>query len=161
MVQQCSAGDQRAAMRTIKAIVEESKKLHPRDQAPYISEHLPEAFPVKTIKLWRFGEPFSGEGRRILIGIATYSLPEMRALDTLIDAANHASTIKGTIDVFDTAACRNLEDFKRLVPGIGPSLHTPIVGVWENGVLKEKATSAEARKLLTTYCDLDPSVWSR
>jgi hypothetical protein len=148
-------------MRTINAIVEESKKLHPRDQAPYISEHLPEAFPVKTIRLWRLEEPFSREGRRMFIGVATYSLPEMQALDALIHAASRASTTNGTIDVFDTAACRSLEDLRQLVPGIGPSFHTPIVGVWENGVLKEKASGAEGRKLLTTHCDLDPSVWSR
>jgi hypothetical protein len=148
-------------MRTIRAIVEESEKLHPRDQAPYISKHLEGAFPVKTIRLWRLGEPFSREGRRIFIGVATYSLPEMRALDALIDAASRASTIHGTIDVFDTAACRSLEDLRQLVPGVGPALHTPIVGVWEDGVLKEKASGAEARKLLNACCDLDPSVWSR
>ena len=150
----------RAVMRTVRAIVEESKRLDAWDQASYISQHLQEAFPVKAIRLWHFGEPFSREGRRIFIGVATYSLPEMRALDALIDAASHASPINGAIDVFDTAECRNLEDLRQLVPGIGPSLHTPIVGVWEDGVLREKASGAEARKLLTARCDLEPSVWS-
>jgi hypothetical protein len=147
-------------MRTVKSIVEESRKLNAWDRAPYISQHLPEAFPVNAVRMWRLGDPFSQKGRRILIGVATYDLPELRALAELIDAVRHTPATNETIDVFDTAACRSMEDFQHYVPGVGPALHPPIVGVWEDGELNQKASGAEARKLLTKHFGLDASVWS-
>lgn len=35
-----------------------------------------------------------------------------------------------------------------MIPGIGKTFQTPVVGVWEKGVLTQKATGAAGRDLI-------------
>ncbi len=69
----------------------------------------------------------------------------MELLAPLIDSATIFSE---TIEAFDVAACRGMQDFERYIPEIGQVYQTPVVGVWENGVLDQKASGARARELL-------------
>ncbi len=42
-----------------------------------------------------------------------------------------------------------MEDFEKYVPGIGKVFQTPVVGYWEDGLLKEKAWGKKGRDLLS------------
>jgi hypothetical protein len=86
-----------------------------------------------------------------LIGIAFYSLPDLKLLDQLVlkYLGLAAETSKREpIVIFDVLHCKTMWDFDKLIPGIGAVYQTPVVGIWKNGLLTEKATGAEAHSLI-------------
>src|SRR5262249_27284589 len=97
---------------------------------------------------WSPGNPVCERGKRLLIGVATYSEYDMRLLDLLDDALGESRCSSIHVDVFDVLDCPTMDDFDRYVPGVGIVLQTPVVGVWENGVLKDKGSGAPAREKL-------------
>jgi hypothetical protein len=90
----------------------------------------------------------------LLIGVATYSREDLRLLDLVEEALKHQDGTGPRVDVFNTLDCRTDEDFARYVPGLGKVHQTPVVGVWEKGVLKEKAWGKPARDLVIQICGL-------
>ncbi len=92
-------------------------------------------------------------GRRILLGVASYSLPDLALLDTLNEADGQGS-IWPRLDVFNVLECKSVQDFERYVPGLGKVFQTPVVGYWEDGVLKENAWGKAGRDLLAKVLNL-------
>jgi hypothetical protein len=117
-----------------------------------------------------------------VIGVATYSGPDMRLLDLVQQAVTRetARTMAGArapteeapfgvlglgqrlpeplrVEVFSVLACQSHEDFDLYVPGIGQVFQTPVVGLWVNGTLSEKCWGAPARDLVARVCGFDPS----
>ena len=105
----------------------------------------------RKLHLWSPGQPTSQTGRRILIGIATWSGYDLALLD-LIEDAIHAPI---RIDVFDTEVCRTPPDLERYIPGLDPGPQTPFVGLWENGQLVEMAAGFPGRQLAARVCSLE------
>jgi hypothetical protein len=99
-----------------------------------------------------------------LIGVATYSEPDLRLLDLLGEVLERGDENAPDIEVFNTLDCHSPDDFDKYIPGIGKVFQTPVVGAWQNGVLKAKASGQSARDLLGQMYQLDPSrlqsLWS-
>lgn len=93
---------------------------------------------------WRLGETFPIKGTHVLLGVATYSLEDLRLLDVLESKLSNQAGRRETIHLFDVSACSEMEDFERYLPGIGKVFQTPVVGLWEDGVLRYKAQGASA-----------------
>lgn len=115
-------------------------------------DHAEKQFPLLTggsnLHLWRPGDAICSKGRRILIGVATYSLYDMRLLDRVDETLRGLGDQALRVDVFSTLDCKTQEDFNQYVPGIGNVWQTPVVGIWENGRLEETASGAAARRLV-------------
>jgi hypothetical protein len=113
------------------------------------AELFPRVVAMSKMKLWRIGDPFSNVGSRILIGIAaSYSIPDLQLLDEI------TSNISDQMDVFDVSDCKEMKDFENYIPGIGNVYATPIIGYWENGVLKESLSGFHARNWLVNRYQL-------
>ena len=88
--------------------------------------------------------PFSAAvAGRMLLGVASYSVADLAVLDTLNEAASSKEAIWPRLDVFNVLDCRSIQDFEKYVPGIGKVFQTPVVGYWEEGLLKEKKRGAK------------------
>ena len=88
------------------------------------------------------------KGQRILIGVAFYSLSDLKLLDALIKKLAKHENPADQIEIFDVLSCKTMMDFERYIPGIGPVYQTPVVGIWDSGKLVLKASGSEGRKLL-------------
>ena len=119
------------------------------------------SFPVvvagSPFKLWSPDHPIASQGTRLLIGVATYSEPDLKLLDLVGEALERGGENTPIIEVFNTLDCHSHADFERYIPGIGKVFQTPAVGVWQNGVLVTKASGRSARDVIRQMCDLDPS----
>jgi hypothetical protein len=120
------------------------------DQAQQLAAELfPRVVAMSKMRLWRIGDPVSNVGSRILIGVAaSYSIPDLQLLDELNKRLSSASNISDQVDVFDVSDCKEMKDFENYIPGIGNVYHTPVIGYWENGVLKESLSGFHARNWL-------------
>jgi hypothetical protein len=115
-------------------------------------------------KLWAPGQLIASQGTRLLIGVATYSGADLKLLDLLGEALERNGQEAPSINVFDTLDCTTHDDFDKYIPGMGKVFQTPVVGVWRNGALNEKASGKSARDLIGLVCNLNPSslqaLWS-
>ena len=102
---------------------------------------------------WQPGDPILNRGRRILLGVASYSVADLALLDTLNEAHAQGSIWPG-VDVFNVHECQSMQDIEKYVPGIGKVFQTPVVGYWEEGLLKEKASGKAGRDLLAKVLNL-------
>lgn len=121
--------------------------------------------------------------RRLVIGAATYSRYEMRMLDLVEEALVHekvrrsqaACSVLPTmpdrlfayvqvppaplhVEVFSTLDCLSQSDFQKYIPGIERVLQTPVVGYYEDEMLRETATGAAGRALVGRVCGFDPAL---
>jgi len=83
----------------------------------------------------------------MLVGIAPYSLPDLELLDAIKEALKQKPSCEERVQVFDVLTCASMKDFDERIPGIGQVYQTPVVGIWEDGVLVQKASGAKARQL--------------
>jgi hypothetical protein len=82
-------------------------------------------------------------GRYVLIGAAVYSLHELELLDAIVKKRRRHDDPEERLEVLDILTCRQ-NDFEEVIPGIGEVLATPVFGIWEDGILKEKAWGHKA-----------------
>jgi hypothetical protein len=123
----------------------------------------PEFVESSEMHLWRPGQPMSANGRRLVIGVATYSVHDLNLLD-LIQSYLTSHSVNGgidfapdsvlSVDVFDVLDCRTPNDFEKYVPGIGPVSQTPVVGLWVDGGLVGSAFGYDGRMLIYSACQL-------
>jgi hypothetical protein len=96
-------------------------------------------------------------GLYVVIGVATYSQPEMDLLDEL--EASHATWRRHgvKVDVFNVLNCKSHQDFQDYLPGFtGHVLQTPIVGIYQDGSLWQVVTNLRAgRKALARVSALN------
>ena len=126
------------------------------DQAQQLAAELfPRVVAMSKMRLWRIGDPISNIGSRILIGVAAgYSIPDLQLLDEINKRLSGASNISDLVDVFDVSGCKEMKDFENYISGIGNVYQTPIIGYWENGVLKESLSGFHARNWLVNCYQL-------
>jgi hypothetical protein len=82
-----------------------------------------------------------------VVGVAFYSLPDLELLDDL--AFDRHVLHSETIVVFDVLSCKKMADFERWIPSIGPVYQTPVVGVWQDGLLVDVGVGKKAREILS------------
>jgi hypothetical protein len=114
----------------------------------------PSAVSRSPFRLWSPGDPIPATGDRLLIGVATWSAHDLVLLDT-VSQALQTRPPGLAVDVFNVADCASPQAFERYVPGIGNVFHTPVVGLWSNGRLVEKASGKAGRELVAQVCGLD------
>jgi hypothetical protein len=133
-----------------------------------LQESARKAFPLlvkqSRFTLWSPGQPSYHHGPRLLIGVATYSEPDLRLLDLLGEVLDRRTESPLHIDVFNILDGRCQQDFDKYIPGIGNVFQTPVVGFWQNGVLKDNAWGKSARDFIARVCNVEPSslhrLWS-
>lgn len=111
-------------------------------------------------RLWHPGDRIKPTGDRVLIGVATWSPPDLAMLDILASLAS-AREANLDIDVFNVSSCPTTAAFEEYVPGIGAVFHTPVVGVWIDGVLTDKSSGKRARDLIARACRLSAIEFER
>ena len=80
---------------------------------------------------WTPNDPVGNDGVRVLIGVATYSGPELQLLDRLHEfISSNLNRNIPTFDVFDMFGTSS--NFQQYIPGSSP-IETPVLGVWESG----------------------------
>jgi hypothetical protein len=129
-------------------LFDEARGLSPKDQAGYISARLPEALADGPLSVWGSGEPIPAVGRRTLLGVAPYSRPDLELLDAISEALQQADRSEEKVQIFDISRCASMEDLNEFIPGIGRVYQTPVVGIWRDGVLLQKASGAQARQIV-------------
>jgi hypothetical protein len=106
-------------------------------------------FPVliqqSHLHLWNPGDLIFG-GRRLLVGVATWSLYDLSLLDVLEQAVIEGWCCLDRIDIFKLDRVER-GDFERYLPGLGKVLGTPVAGHWEDGVLCDNGFGWQAFRL--------------
>lgn len=120
-----------------------------------IDSLFPGVVAATPLRLWRPDEPIPPAGRRLLVGVATWSAADMALLDELA-LCRHPSDL--AIDVFNVADVRSAGEFHRYVPGLSEVFHTPVVGLWSDGHLVAKASGKAGRDLVAGACSREPSL---
>lgn len=110
------------------------------------AEKFPALVRRSKLKLWS-GTAGESKGCHAVIGVRLYSGPDLELLDRLNEMLEEC---RGsiTVEVFDDASCPEPEQLERYIPGITPVSQTPVVGVWIDGALMEKASGFKGRKLI-------------
>ena len=99
------------------------------------------------LKRWRKEDNIPGSMRRVLIGLApSYSIPDLDLAERVINAA-HCSASHLTVEFFDVTDVADMADMQNYIPGIGNVYQTPVVGVWEVGVLVARAQGRAGEQL--------------
>ena len=105
-------------MKRFSSLLEPRSEMSVGQQQRDAAEHLAGLLRESRLHLWQPGDPVPNRGRRILLGVASYSLPDLALLDTLNEADEQGS-IWPRLDVFNVLQCQSIQDFERYVPGIG------------------------------------------
>jgi hypothetical protein len=116
----------------------------------------PAAVAHSPLRLWAPGDPVPARGDRLLIGIATWSGRDMALLDAVSQSLRDRHP-PVTIEVFNVAGCASPDVFDRYVPGIGAVYHTPVVGLWSEGRLVDKASGKAGHDLIARVVGLPRS----
>lgn len=139
-------------------LLQQDSGLPVAEQQAGANRRFPDLLAVSGLHLWKAGDPLPVKGKRILLGIAPYARLDLQLLDLLSELLGRADTCLPRVEVFNILDCRTMEDFDKYVSGIGKVYQTPVVGIWEEGVLKEKAWGKPARDLIAQTCGLDLAV---
>lgn len=124
----------------------------------YIASRFRDAAARSRFKLWSPEMPIPQAATRILVGAADYSHPDLRLLDFVDQALAQRNGADTCWQVFDTTECQRMEDFEKYIPGIGNVYQTPVIGVWQNGVLTQRAWGKPAREIILQRAGLGPDV---
>jgi hypothetical protein len=151
MDQQWGTGTE--AMTQFAGLLSKDMSAAPAQHYPDLSRRLTEALKNSGLGIWKRGDPIVVSGRRLLIGIAPYSIYDLRLLDAINDRTA-SGEISDRIDVFDILNCEKMTDLDSYVPGIGIAYQTPVVGIWIDGILKQKCSGHQARQLLISMYTL-------
>ena len=112
-------------------------------------ERFPTIAAAQGFRLWSPGDPLPPAPTRILIGIATYSRPDLELLDQL---AMLRQTLRDpdsvVIEAFNVRTLRSMQDFDSYIPGIAPVAQSPVAARWSRGRLIDRAKGAQAREAL-------------
>jgi hypothetical protein len=112
------------------------------------SKRFPNIVDESHMEFWRPNDsPFEPHDQDVLIGVATYSLEDLKLLDEIEEQLRNCS-VPENISVFDISAITEMGDFERHLPGIGKVFQTPVVGFWKNGQLTNRLSGAAARDWL-------------
>ena len=112
---------------------EETADLWGGEQQAAIRRLLPERAAERGIHVWNPGDSIAAKGVRILFGVTEWNRKDLEFLDSLIEQRGDAY-----VEIFLFADCRSQEDIAVRIPGIGPVLQPPALGVWRDGVLVER-----------------------
>lgn len=141
-------------MTTFSELLNSSSDPAPGQQQQRAAEQFPSLVQSSHMKLWQPGRDLPLNGAEVVwIGVASYSVLDLELLDA-IEAKLTREGQNETIYLFDLSAFPDFKDFEKVLPGIGSVYQTPVVGSWNDGVLKEKLSGAVARAWLARRYEL-------
>jgi hypothetical protein len=108
---------------------------------------LPSFVQLSPFRLWEPGDPIPQDGNFILLGVATWSGYDMQLLDTLQEAMSRPGDYP-VVALFNAGILTSMDEFYKYIPGVPEVFHTPVVGIWRDGVLIERAEGYDARDLV-------------
>jgi hypothetical protein len=142
-----------AMMTTFSELLNSSSDLASGQQQQRAAEQFPSLVQSSHMKLWQPGRDLPLNGAEVVwIAVASYSVPDLELLDAIEAKLKGGQT--ETIYLFDLSAFPDFKDFERVLPGIGRVYQTPVVGSWNDGVLKERLSGAVARAWLSRRYEL-------
>jgi hypothetical protein len=118
-----------------------------------LDDRFPSVVSASPFRLWSPGDPIPTKGKRLLIGVSTWSAHDMKMLDAVSQALPGLSFAL-TVEVFNVADCSSPAGFERYVSGIGAVFQTPVVGFWSDGQLVDKASGRAGRELVARVSGL-------
>jgi hypothetical protein len=143
-------------MNQFRFLLQPERAPWPPDEQADAERRFPDTVARSHLRLWSPGQAIPARGKRLLVGVATYSPSDLRLLGQ-IDEAVSRGTVPVQVEVFSTRLCPAHEDLDRYIPGIGKVFQTPVVGLWEDGVLRDRAWGKAGRDLIVRTCALEPS----
>jgi hypothetical protein len=111
----------------------------------WADRRFPDVVAQSPFRVWHPGDPIPAKGTRLLVGVATWSGYDMRLLDVIAEAVTRAGSGDQTLEVFNTAECKQPGDFAAYVPNRWELVNTPVAGVWLDGTLNWSGQGAGAR----------------
>jgi hypothetical protein len=129
-------------------LFQETAKLPILEQDTYVSGRLRELLALNSVRMWTIGEDIPVVPTWMLIGIATWSLPDLGLLDLVCERRTKKRTLE--IAVSDMSHY-SMRDINRCIPGIGKVFHTPILGIWRASLLTKSASGFAARQSIREY----------
>jgi hypothetical protein len=119
-------------------------------------KRFPSAVESSRLLVWRPGDLLPTQGTHILIGVATWSGYDLELLEVLDDALICPSCDNPipVVHVFNIAGL-SLADLEQVIPGLPSFGQTPFVGIWRDGVLREKAAGHDGRRLVARELGFD------
>lgn len=119
-----------------------------------IDDLFPAVVAKSPFRLWAPGDAIAAQGKRLLIGVATWSGLDMQFLDFL---ARRLQEVPGglIVEVFNVASCPSQDALERYIPGIGMVFQTPVVGFWSDGKLVDKRSGKPGRELVARAAQID------
>jgi hypothetical protein len=100
------------------------------------------------VRRWSRGDPYVQTGKYVLVGLApSYSVPDLELAEAVLERFQ-AGSLEAAVEFFDSSDARAAEEMDQFIPGIRNVFQTPIVGVWQNGVLVESASGFGGRQLV-------------
>ena len=127
---------------------------NPTDVQQRADQELPFMLAKSNLHFWSLGDAIVSTGTRFLVGVAVWSLYDLRLLDALDEAFSDENRTE-RVDVFNLDSCRTQEEILAFVANIGKVFHTPIVGVWRNGRQVQQASGYAGRNILVEAFALD------
>lgn len=101
------------------------------------------------MKRWHKGDPAPDKGRRLLVGLASYSEADLQLAEDLIGRMRMLPDL--TIEFFNVLDIRDMASFEDYIPGIGNVYQTPVIGLWEDGRLERAAQGFAAREWVKEF----------
>lgn len=134
---------------SLKGLLTDAGLLEPAEQQRLAMQRFPEAVRSQGMSLWRPGDPLKSTGTRLLLGVAAgYSINDLELMDKLNCGIREGRLGSVVVDVFDMSQVLRMEEFDAYVPGIAPVRSSPILGIWVDGLLKERLQGFDARRRL-------------
>lgn len=99
---------------------------------------------------WRPGGTVPQNGLRLLLGLASYSYPDLALVQRLVDTVESRAFL-GVIEFFDMLNVLTVEDLRNYIPGIGTPVQTPVAGLWVDGELVQRAAGANSWSVVSMF----------
>jgi hypothetical protein len=120
---------------------------------PYAADKLlPDCVRNSPFRLWSPGDPIPQRGVFVLLGIATWSGYDTQLLDMLQEAIANRNGFP-PVALFNAGILTSIEAFERYIPGLPPPTQMPVVGVWRDGQLVDRAVGRFACDLVAHMFD--------
>jgi len=133
----------------VELISPSNPTLSPGQQQREAMRLFPDLIRRSAMHLWNPGDPIQQTGRRLLIGIAAYSMLELKLLDRLEEYLRAGND--GRVDLFNTDDCKSHDDFCKYIPSLYHVLQTPVVGLWIDGTFSHSATGKLGRNMAEQF----------
>lgn len=77
------------------------------------------------------------QGLELILGVATYSLYDLRLLDEIVEAQRGGVFRPRRVGVFDILECKKMTDVHRYLPSVDAIASTPVLATYSSGRISD------------------------